>query len=119
MKDFKEFSKEELIGLLNKQSDKNLKTKASLKEITTPAILSDKDTLFLTSAGSILGKPYVEKDSLLSGYILLTDVLIITEYSPLKTVTFNGSCFQLAIDQIIAYTPIDRESFLNQLQPHQ
>lgn len=119
MKGFEELSKEELIELLNKQADKNLKAKASLKEMITLTLLKNEDTLFLTSAGSILGKPYTANADLISSYILLTDVVIISTYSPLKTTTFKGSYFQLAIDQITAITPIDRDSFLSQLQSHQ
>ncbi len=114
-----DLSKEELIKLINHQTSLEISKKASLKENMTPTMLKNEDTLFIIPNGFLIGKPYVEELKSGISYITISDVIVITSVSPVKSVTFNGNCFQLAVDQIIAFSPIDRDSFLNQLQSQQ
>ncbi|HEY5555961.1 hypothetical protein [Acetobacterium sp.] len=97
------------------------KEKCSLKEFNILGNLemnNYSDMLFLTSYGYIIGKPFnseeeVEKDPAIYSHIILSDVVIVRDT---QVTNFNGPIFLLYIDQIIATTPIDRKSFLNQMQ---
>lgn len=116
-KTYDEMTKEELVKLLDEQTNKKLKEKATLKEFTTTYILKSEDTLFMVPNGFLIGKPYFGEGHILNGYIMLTDVVMLDSLSSvIKKVDFTNMIFQLAIDQIIAYSPVDRTSFLSQLQ---
>ncbi|MFR1708962.1 MAG: hypothetical protein ACLSV2_08690 [Clostridium sp.] len=116
MKELEELTKEDLIKLLDEQSSKHMMERATLKELTTTHILKE-DTLFITSGGFIIGRPYVDEKPVVSGYIIISDVIIMDSlYPPIRKSAFHKASFQLAIDQIIAFTTIDRESFLQQLE---
>lgn len=115
MKDFENMSKEELIKIIDHKANENLNKKASLKEILTSNTIKNEDTLFITAAGYILGKPCIDGSPCTVPYIVISDVVMVTLNSSTRILQ-TGLTFQLAIDQIIAYTPVDRDSFLSQLK---
>ncbi len=118
-KDFEEMSKDELINLLEKQADKHLYEKATLKESFTVKLLNNEDTLFFLSNGVMIAKPYIDGHTA-SPYVTVSDVIFMESInSPNTRATFNDMVFNLAIDQIIACSQVDRQSFLSQLQPVQ
>lgn len=98
-----------------------IKEKCTLKELGIYTNLKTHDftdMLFLTSYGYIIGTPYVEPDipetaEVISSYIILSNVVIVRDD---KATFFNGKTFFLYVDQIIATSPIDRDSFLQQLK---
>ena len=109
---------DDLSNILDEQTIKGLKEKATLKELTTTYTLKNEDTLFIVPNGFIIGKPYICEPRILSGYIMLSDVIILDSLSPQNnSCNFTNMVFQLGVDQIIAYSPVDRDSFLNQLAP--
>jgi len=98
-----------------------IKEKCTLKELGIFGNLKANgfsDTLFLTGYGYIIGKPYEDVDiesnaEIISSYITLSDVIIIRDG---VVTTFSDFVFTLYVDQIIATSPIDRDSFLSQMQ---
>lgn len=115
MKNLESLTQEELISLIDAQIQKKLKEKANLKESITNALLP-KDTLFILPNGFLIGTPY-DANNDITPYIILTDVILLNSLtSPIKRTNFPDSCFQLAINQIVAFTAIDRDSFLIQLE---
>ncbi|MPM42975.1 hypothetical protein SDC9_89647 [bioreactor metagenome] len=96
--------------------EKIIKEKCTLKDFETLAILrtlTSSEYLFSTANGFILGKPYFEENTLVSSFLMLTEVVMLTNN---KNINFSNSIFYLSIDQIIAFSPIERDSFLHQLQ---
>ncbi|MBK5243667.1 MAG: hypothetical protein JJE18_01340 [Eubacteriaceae bacterium] len=96
------------------------KEKCSLKEFNILGNLemnNYSDMLFLTSYGYIIGKPFKseeeEADPSIYSHIILSEVIIVRDT---QVTNFSGPIFLLYIDQIIATTPIDRDSFLAQIE---
>lgn len=116
MKNFEEMSREELTKALDKQINNRFKEKATLKELTT-YITKDQDTLFIIPNGFLIGKPYIGDEPMFSGYIIVNDVILFDSFVPeIKQTDFGNIVFQLAIDQIIAFTTIDRKVLFEQLE---
>jgi len=106
-----------LKGGVTMEYNELLKTKCTLKEYSFLALLIANDyadSLFLTSFGQVIGKPYKDPEgNYISSQISLTDVIIINN-NGVKT-NYTDFTFTLFIDQVIAMTPIDRDYFLSQL----
>jgi len=94
-----------------------IKEKCTLKDFQIVSVFKtyeqNDDFLFITPNGYLIGKPNFEEQYEVSSFILLSDVIHIANGN--KNI-FNGSVFHLAVDQIIALSPIVRDSFLSELK---
>lgn len=99
--------------------EKIIKEKCSLKEFEIIAVIrsyKQDDFLFITPNGYLIGKLYLEEEPMISSFLKLTDVVHINGGI---TNSFNNFIFDLAVNQIIAVSPIDREAFFAQIKSSQ